>query len=277
MAAGLTVAANLTGPAGLTTEPGDPPDATRAADSRAATAALLGILTGDGHRPAAWWRFALAAGRRSAVQAASRPVALGQLTVLHAVAALVADRAPSGRRRLAWPASSWLAAATHLGMLERRRRLSVPDVLTLGRGLLPAAGDRLGVALPLLAVASDVLDGPLARRGTTTRFGWAADFLADTAVWTWFAVRREPDRRVRAAALAAWAAPVAALTAVGLARGRVPDIPRSRWFRPAATVQAVLAARALARAAAGDRARTGRARGPRRVSPAARWGGSAPR
>ena len=218
------------------------------ADSRAATQALLGVLSAGRHHPGAWVSFAAATLRRSAVQAGQRPLALAQLTALHAGAVLLADPRPSGRGPWRWAAVSWLAAATHLGMLEGRRSLSLPDALTLGRALLPVAAGRLGGTLPALALASDVLDGPLSRAGgTASRFGGAADFLADTALWTWFVLRHEPDRAVRVAALGAWAAPVAAVTGLSVARGSMVDIPRSRWFRPAAAVQALLVARAVQR------------------------------
>jgi hypothetical protein len=77
-----------------------------------------------------------------------------------------------------------------------------------------------------------------------TPFGFYADALADAAFWTWFALHREPDPRVRAAALAAWAAPVLAVTAISVARGRMVEAPHPVWLRPAAGMQAVLALRA---------------------------------
>lgn len=50
-------------------------------------------------------------------------------------------------------------------------------------------------------------------------FGSYADTIADAAFWTWFAARHEPSSRLRAAAFAAWAAPVAAAAVLGVARG----------------------------------------------------------
>jgi CDP-alcohol phosphatidyltransferase len=69
---------------------------------------------------------------------------------------------------------------------------------------------RVGV----LALATDVADGRLARcLAAETMFGGYADALADARFWTWFAVRYEPNRWLRAAAILAWAMPVAAVAA----------------------------------------------------------------
>jgi hypothetical protein len=48
-------------------------------------------------------------------------------------------------------------------------------------------------------------------------------------------------------ALAVWAAPVAAVTAASIRRGRMLDAPRPVVLRPAAAMQAVVAVRALMR------------------------------
>jgi phosphatidylglycerophosphate synthase len=77
-----------------------------------------------------------------------------------------------------------------------------------------------------------VLDGRLARcRGEVTVFGSYADTIADAAFWTWFAARHEPSSRLRAAAFAAWAAPVAAAAVLGVARGTMTGSPRLRCRR----------------------------------------------
>ncbi|MEQ4720930.1 hypothetical protein [Nonomuraea sp. B19D2] len=63
-------------------------------------------------------------------------------------------------------------------------------------------------------------------------------------------MRHEPNPRVRAAALAAWAAPVAVVTVVtaaAFARRKMVDRPRPALLRPAAVFQAVLAFRAVTR------------------------------
>ncbi|GAB3383572.1 hypothetical protein GCM10027360_66710 [Amycolatopsis echigonensis] len=145
-----------------------------------------------------------------------------------------------------WTVASWVLAATHLGMLEDRRSLGAADIVTLTRANLPAISD--GWAVPLVALASDLADGRLARGlGTASRFGAAADSLADAAFWAWYALHHEPSIRVRTAALAAWVAPVVAVATASFGRGRMVDTPRPVLVRPAAAMQAVLTARALLR------------------------------
>jgi hypothetical protein len=64
-------------------------------------------------------RFSLLAVERSLRQAASHPRALAEITALHAAFLTVSH----GHRR-GWVAISWTLAATHLGLLEDRDRLS---------------------------------------------------------------------------------------------------------------------------------------------------------
>lgn len=214
-------------------------------NSRAATNALLAELRQSGWRPRAWTRFLLNATRRSVYQARSRPQALAEITLLHIVFV-----AAGRRKNPVWTAASWLLAATHLGMLEGRRSLGMADVISLTRANLPALTDSW--AVPVVALASDLADGGLARRlGTTSPFGAAADSLADAAFWAWFALRHEPSRQMRAAALAAWVAPVITVSTASFRRGRMVDAPRPVFIRPAAAMQAVLTARALLRWARG--------------------------
>lgn len=218
---------------------------TTEADSRAATDMLLDELRRGRWRPRAWARFLLHATARSIHQALLRPRALGEITVLHIAFAVV-----SRPKRPLWTTMSWVLAATHLGMLERRGSIGLANAVTLTRANLPALAD--GWALPAAALGSDLADGRLARRlGTTSRFGAAADSLADAAFWAWFALRHEPSRRVRAAALLAWVAPVIAVTTTSFGRGRMVDAPRPILLRPAAVMQAALTARALHRARCG--------------------------
>ncbi|MFI2431307.1 CDP-alcohol phosphatidyltransferase family protein [Streptomyces sp. NPDC018693] len=144
--------------------------------------------------------------------------------------------------------ASWGLVVLHLGLLERRDRLAPADVLTLLRGNLPATAVGASRWSGLLAVVLDLADGRLARRrATVTPFGDHADSLADAAFWTWLAIRHEPSRTLRAAAVAAWAVPVAAMTAVAISRGAMPDRPRPTLLRPAAALQAVIAVRHLGR------------------------------
>lgn len=211
------------------------------ASSRAATDELLAGLRAGRWRSRAWARFLARSAWRSVHQARRRPRALAELAVLHAVFAALA-----GRRGRTWTAVSCALAVSHLGMLEARSSLGLPNAVTLLRGNLAVLGGGLGRWRAVLALASDLLDGRLARRaGTETSFGAHADSLADAAFWTWFARRYERSRRVRIAALAAWGVPVVAVTATSIWRGRMLDTPRPVLLRPAAAMQAVVAVRAV--------------------------------
>ena len=214
------------------------------AASRAATDELLAGLRAGRWRPAAWARLAAWSARRSVHQARRHPRALAEVTVLHAALAL-----PAGRRGRRWTLVSWLLAATHLGLLGNRRSLGLPNAVTLLRANLAATGGPTRW-LPVAALASDLIDGRLARRtGSETAFGAYADSLADVAFWIWFVLRHEPSRRVRIAALAAWAGPVVIVTTASIGCGRMMDAPRPAMLRPAAAMQAVVAARAVLRPA----------------------------
>ena len=214
------------------------------AASRAATDELLAGLRAGRWRPAAWARFAALSARRSVHQARRHPRAVAEVTVLHAALALLA-----GRRGRLWTLVSWLLAASHLGMLENRRSLGLPNAVTLLRANLATIGGPVRW-LPVAALASDLIDGPLARRtGSETAFGAHADSLADVAFWTWFVLRHEPSRTVRIAALAAWGAPVVIVTTASIGCGRMMDAPRPAVLRPAAAMQAFVTARAVLRRA----------------------------
>ena len=215
-----------------------------AGSSRAASDYLLHDLAAGGWRPGAWGRFLGAAAERSVEQARLHPRALAEVSALHGL--LLAVAPPSGRR---WVSTSWLLASTHLGLLEVRSHLGPADLLTLARGNLPAVVSARHPWLASLALATDFVDGRLARRtGTTTPFGAYADVFADAAFWIWFTTDRENRRPLRVAAAATWFVPVGAVTAVSIARGRMVDAPRPRWVRPAATLQVLLAVLALWRA-----------------------------
>jgi phosphatidylglycerophosphate synthase len=216
-------------------------------DSRAATDALLGAARESGWSPTAWRRFAELTVARSVWQAVDHPRALAELSALHA-AVLKASR--GGKQ--GWVATSWLLTITHLGLLEGRDGLTAADLLTLTRANLPALAPALapeaGRWVGVVAIASDVADGHLARRrGTSSPFGAYADHLADAAFWTWMALRHEPNRMLRLLAVAAWAAPVAGVAAASIARGRMVEVPRRALLRPAAAMQAVIALRHLCR------------------------------
>jgi phosphatidylglycerophosphate synthase len=210
-------------------------------DSRAATNALLGTLPEGRWRPYAVARFLWLAADRSVRQAARRPRALTQLTVLHGLLLALARDHALGRR---WVAAAWLLGASHLGLLEHRDRLSPADALTLIRGNLPATALGSCRWSGVVAIGLDLADGRLARRQETVcPFGDYADSLADAAFWTWLVLRHEPSRTLRAAATAAWALPVVSVTAVAVRRGTMPERPRPTLLRPAAALQGLVALR----------------------------------
>ncbi|WP_235928821.1 CDP-alcohol phosphatidyltransferase family protein [Marisediminicola senii] len=212
--------------------------------SRDSSNALLAVLH-DGHwRPRAWGRFIALATIRSVHQASRHPRPLLESTLIHAAMAVL-----SGRRGLVWIGTSWVMAVTHLGMLEGHRSIGVPNALTLVRATLPAIEHRLGRAVPVVSLLTDFADGKIARAtGTVTSFGTQADFLADTAFWTWFIVRHEPSRVIRGLTFAAWTVPVIAIATASITAGRMLDVPRSAWFRPAAAMEVVIGVRAVWRA-----------------------------
>ena len=226
--------------------------------SRQRTTELLGGLRDGRWRPAAWSRLASRAAVMSWQAAAARPRAAAEVTALHA--ALLWLSRYSGRGSGAWVGASWLLTVTHLGLLGQRRSLGAANAVTLVRANLPAlaCGRWTGPA----TLAADLLDGQLARRcGEETVFGSYADPLADAAFWAWFAARHEPSRGVRAAAAAAWTAPVAAATVLSIARGQVTGVLRHEVLRPAAPLSVLLVVRAYAIRA------DSRARAAKSVSP----------
>ncbi|MGA8248780.1 MAG: CDP-alcohol phosphatidyltransferase family protein [Nocardioides sp.] len=211
-----------------------------AGSSRAATDDLLRDLAVGGWRPAAWAHFLASAAGRSADQARLHPRAWAEVSAVHGL--LVALAPPSGRR---WIATSWLLASTHLGLLEDRVSLGPANLLTLARGNLPGVVTARHPWLGAVAVVTDFADGRLARRtGTTTPFGSYADAFADAAFWIWF-TNQEDGPGARTAAIATWLLPIGAVTAFSIGKGRMIDAPRPRWIRPAATLQVLLALRAL--------------------------------
>ena len=211
--------------------------------SRAATDELLSALRSGRYTPAAWARFLARTTRRSVRQALRHPRALLESTALHAGLAALADP-----RHRTWVAGSWLLTISHLGMLEHRDSLGAANALTLIRANLPALEHRLGNTVPVLALATDWLDGRISRAtGTETPFGRQADFLADTALWTWFALLHEPNCWLRAATFAAWGASVVAVAVASFAGGAMKDMPRSRWIRPAAALQVIIGLRFVIR------------------------------
>ena len=209
-------------------------------NSRAFTDAALAELRARRWSAGGWARFAGQVTRRSAEQVAAHQRAATELTVLHSALAI----AGRGRGRR-WILVSWLMAVTHLGLLGERRSVGWANVISLARANLPATGEPLGRWVGAAALVSDRLDGTLARRTQPTMFGFYADALADAAFWTWLGIRREPSRWLRVATLAAWAAPVVAVTAASVSKGEMVESPRPLLLRPAAALQVVLAVRSL--------------------------------
>ena len=211
-------------------------------DSRAFTDAALAELRASGWRPGGWVRFTVRVTRRSVEQVARHPRAAAEVSLLHgAFVALSRDR----RRAAWWVATSWGMAITHLGLLGPRRSIGWPNVISLTRANLPVTGEGLGRWLGVAALGSDKLDGIFARQAGPTMFGFYADSLADAAFWTWFGARQDPGRLGQIAAIASWAAPVAAVGLASIVKGEMVETPRPTVLRPAAVMQGVLAVRAL--------------------------------
>lgn len=215
----------------------------RVADSRVASNLLLAELRHSNWSAPGVLRFLRSSFARSLYQAATRPRAVVEATSLHL---LIAALSPAKSR--SWVFCSFFLTMTHLGMLGEKRRLGLPNMITLVRANLPVFDSRLGPAIPLIALVSDFLDGKLARASASvTAFGTHADFFSDTAVWTWFTLRKEPSTVVRSAVFAAWLIPILAMTALSVGRGRIIDLPRSRWVRPSAAVEIIIGGRAVLR------------------------------
>jgi hypothetical protein len=175
----------------------------------------------------------------------------------------LARREPFRRRTpafAAWWALTWLMLDWHLGMLESEdgepRNLSAADACTLTRvWLAPAAADTPRPWMCALALASDGLDGRLARATVPTRLGRDLEGLADVAfaaaalrgarrqewvgpgaaraelarigigvayaVFVWFGSARAPDPRVLHAARVTTPIRAGGLIAAGLGRRRL--------------------------------------------------------
>ncbi len=202
---------------------------------------LLGDLAAGGFSVHAWARFWRRSWDRSREVARERPRASADVHLIHLVLMLAG--------RPIWVATSWLMAWSHLGLLHEGadRGIGLPNLLSLARANLPAAGRFCGPWVALPALASDLLDGYLARsRGESTPFGYYCDVLADVAFWLWYVARYERSRRLRVAAVAFWLAPTAGATIAYLVRGRSIDLPRplpARYL--SAAFQVLLAARAV--------------------------------
>jgi phosphatidylglycerophosphate synthase len=141
-------------------------------------------------------RFLAASTRRAGEVRSARPALARQSNTwlgMGALAwsALAAAGCEPYRRRIV-PAIAWWAAVAamlhwHLGMIETEDGEHVPlgpaDALTITRvWLAPALADDLDPRLLVVAAATDVLDGLVARAGRPTRAGRDLEGLADAAV-----------------------------------------------------------------------------------------------
>lgn len=237
------------------------------ADARRFVDSTLADLRASRWSAGGWGRFLATSLHRSWEDARHHRCSLLEVS---AVQLAVAARRPGP-----WAAGSWAMAVTHLGLLgDAPRCLGWPNRLTLVRANLPALAPEAPAWTGVVALATDLLDGVVARRtGDATAFGGYADALADIAFWSWFALRREDDAALRALCVGVWAAPAVAVTAAYIALGRAVDYPRPAALRTlSVALQLVLTVRALTRAGSarprprGPRARS--RRGARRTTAA---------
>jgi phosphatidylglycerophosphate synthase len=229
-------------------------------------------LRGAGFGPLAVGGFLAASHRRAAEERRARPALARQANAWSAVGALAwLALAASGRgefrARLRSGLASWggtsLMLSWHLGMVEtedgRPRRLGPADACTLVRAwLIPLAAGSSGPAVFALAVASDGLDGALARTGRPTRFGRDLDAIVDAA---FAAAALRGAARTRSIGRGTVALEGGRLAAASLytARsyfiaGEAPDRARARAGRIATPVRAA----GMIAAAAGHRRAAGR-------------------
>ena len=229
----------------------------------------LGLLRDAGFTPRATARFLAASQQRAREQRAARPATARRMRRWIALGAAVwaalalAHREPfAGRTRsfLVWWALTWLMLDWHIGMFETEdgtaRNLGPADACTLLRvWLVPAASGAPQPWICVLALASDGLDGVLARRDGPTRIGRDLEGLADAAFaaaalrgavrrgWlgrgaarvevarlalgigyaaaVWLGRARAPEPRILHAARAATPIRVGGLLAAGLGRRRL--------------------------------------------------------
>ncbi len=198
----------------------------------------------------AWWRFLVASWHRAGETRRARPALARQARAWSATGFCAGLAAVAGARQAGITAPRpaewtvwWLATTAmlgwHLGMVEGpegrgRERLGGADALTLARaGLVPfiaAQGsepnrDRAPFAsLLVLAAATDVVDGSLARSSGSTRLGRDVDAATDALVGLAAsrAARRAGWLTPSAArlAIARYALPVGAVTATYFRTGR---------------------------------------------------------
>ncbi|TAN31994.1 CDP-alcohol phosphatidyltransferase family protein [bacterium] len=192
---------------------------------------VLGELAAHRFGPLAWVRFFGRSLVRSAGQIRIRPAAAIEVTALHLLAGA------GGSRR--WALASWWLCITHLGLLGERSSLGWPNRLTLLRALLPALRpDSRWTSL--VALATDLADGRIARQGSESAFGAFADPIADGAFWCWLALRWESNRWLRWAPITLFAVSAAGISAAYFGRGRAIDYPRPIAVRYASAAAQIL-------------------------------------
>ena len=144
---------------------------------------LLDRLRAERFSPRAWRRFLAESTRRARVVRARHPALARQSRrwgALGAVAAL-----PFGPHAVVWWAGWWAMLDWHLGMAEtadgRSRPLAPADALTLARlWAVPVVRRHPEPWIVAAGMATDALDGALARRSGPTRLGRDFDSTADT-------------------------------------------------------------------------------------------------
>ena len=155
----------------------------------------LELLRAARFTPRATARFLLASQRRTNQQRAARPATARRMRAWIAAGAAawaalaLARREPFAQRTgdfAVWWGLTWLMLDWHIGMLETDdgtpRNLGRADACTLARvWLVPAAAGAPRPWICAAALASDGLDGVLARRDGPTRIGRDLEGLADAA------------------------------------------------------------------------------------------------
>jgi phosphatidylglycerophosphate synthase len=189
----------------------------RSQESRQFVNDILAELAAHRFGPSAWASFIGRSLVRSVDQVRIRPAAATEVTAFHLLAGAV------GSWR--WALTSWFLCISHLGLLGDRPSLGWPNRLTVLRGLLPtlAPGSRW---TSLAALATDFVDGRLARRGRESAFGAFADPIADGIFWSWYALRWERNPWLRWVPITLFAGSTAVISVAYFARGRAIDYPR---------------------------------------------------
>jgi hypothetical protein len=157
---------------------------------------LLDRLRAERFTAPAWRRFFGDGFKRARVTRARRPELVRQSRRWGAAG--LAAALPFGPRTVAWWALWWAMIDWHLGMVEtaggRERGLAAADSLTVARlWAAPVVRRHPEPWLVAAGLATDLLDGALARRAGPTRLGRDLDSTADT-LFLGAAMRGAADR-----------------------------------------------------------------------------------